>query len=62
MLNVRILLRRARLDVLDPDLSLCCPLQPPATDIFGAIITANHLLLAAPVDSLLQRANHACRW
>lgn len=56
-LDISVLLRLDRLDVLDPDLLRICPTQHRPTYVFGPIVAANGRGLAAPLDDPLQGAN-----
>lgn len=47
--------------MLDADLLLFRPVQQRSTDVFGPIIIANHLWLAAPFDDLFKCEDDARR-
>lgn len=61
-LNVGVLLRLARLDVLDADTLLLRPGKQSATDVFRPVIAADCSRLATPLDDLLQGTDHASGW
>lgn len=60
-LDIGVLLRLAGLDVLDPDTLLLGSAQQH-TDVLRAIVAADRSWLAAPLDDLFQRTDHANRW
>src|SRR3546814_12304825 len=60
-LHVGVLLRLARLDVLDPDVLSFRPVQKRAADVLGAVVAADPARLAAPFTDLLQRPAHPPR-
>ena len=60
--DIGVLLRLARLDVMDPDTSVLCPSLQSTTDVFGAIIDSNVNGGSTPFDDPIQRANDAQGW
>ncbi len=61
-LDVGVLLRLARLNVLDSDSVFAGPGLHSTTDILGAVIAPYHLRFPAPADDLFQRPNQSvCR-
>ena len=55
--DVSILLRLARLDMLDRDVTFFRPFRELTTDVFGAVVDPNAFRLAAPFDDLVQASN-----
>ena len=56
--NVSILLRLARLDMLDCDVAFFSPFQELATDVFRSIINPNALRSSPPLDDPVQAPDH----
>ena len=52
LFNVGVLLRLARLDILEGNTSLACPGLDCGTDIFRAVIAPNNVGPAAPLNDL----------
>ena len=50
--DISILLRLARLDMLDRDVAALGPFQKLVTDVFRAVVDPNACWLAAPFDDL----------
>ena len=61
-LHVRVLLRLARLDVVDPDAVAFRPAQQRTADVLRTVVAADRFRLAAPFDDLLQRPNDLMGW
>ena len=57
-LNIGILLRFARLDMLDCDVAFFSPFQELATDVFRSIINPNALRFSPPLDDPVQAPDH----
>jgi len=60
-LHIGILLRLARLDIVQPDLPLVCPALHQAAEDLWTVVAANGRGLASPLDDLLQGTDHAFR-
>src|SRR3546814_14893802 len=60
-LHVGVLLRLARLDVLDPDVLSFRQVQKRAAEVRGAVVAADHARRAAPCNDLLQGPEHTGR-
>ena len=56
--NVSILLRLARLDMLDRDVEFFRPFQELATDLFRPIINSNALRSSPPLDDTVQASDN----
>ncbi len=60
--DISILLRLARLDMLDRDITIFGPFQKLVADVFRAVVDPNACRLAAPFDDLVQAPDDAlCR-
>lgn len=57
--NLSILLRLARLDVLDRDVAFFRPFQELAADVFRAVVDPDAFRLTAPFDDLVQASDDA---
>jgi hypothetical protein len=57
-LDIGILLRLARLDILERDVALFSPFQELTIDIFRAVVDSYALRLAAPLDDTVQASDH----
>ena len=60
--DISILLRLARLDMLDRDVAALGPFQKLVTDVFRAVVDPNACWLAAPFDDLVQAPDDALCW
>ena len=57
--DIGVLLRVTGLDVIQPDASAFGPGDKGSADVFRAVVAANDLRLAAPLDDLIQCPYHA---
>lgn len=60
--DIRILLRLARLDVIEPDVILSSPFDDRCAQVLGPVVAPNSFGPATPTDDLPQRTDHAFRW
>ena len=56
--DISVLLRVAGLDVIKPDASAIRPGDKIPADVLQAVVAANNLRFAAPLDDLIQRPNY----
>jgi len=56
-LDVGVLLRLSRLDVIEPNAVLLCPFGQRLADMFRSIVAADRRWLASPFDHLFERAH-----
>ena len=60
-LDVSVLLWVSRLNKLDPDAVPVCPCHQHAADVFRAVVAADCLGFATPLDNLFEGADHSER-